>query len=203
MTSSVSAVKRELPPFSQESVVDIGEACPETSGQRVATLVWDDGVGYESRSTAARDRMSGTKVCVTIGQPWVAGEGEGVGAEPSQHTKMETGRGANVHVVHHTNVQDQAGTETETERDRNKGRQKENGKNKGGENRWREKVKMCQVAKIKKKQIGVIKTSQQFQSKGKLQHHQTMTGWGGERKMIRLAKEKRLEEERGAAVAAV
>lgn len=69
MTSSVSAVKRELHPVSQESVVDTREKCPETSGQRVATLVWDDGAGYESRSTAVRDRMSDTKVCVTIGQP--------------------------------------------------------------------------------------------------------------------------------------
>lgn len=69
MTSSVSAVRRELHPFSQDSVVDIRETCPETSGQRVGTLVWDDGVGYESRTTAVRDRMSDTKACVTIGQP--------------------------------------------------------------------------------------------------------------------------------------
>lgn len=69
MTSSISAVRRELHPLSQESAVDIRAKCPETSGQRVAMLVWDDAVGYESRSTAVRDRMSDTKVCVTIGQP--------------------------------------------------------------------------------------------------------------------------------------
>lgn len=50
-----------------------------------------------------------------------------------QHTKMETGRDANVHGVHHTNVQDQAGTARERERERNKERKE--GGNKGGENR--------------------------------------------------------------------
>lgn len=51
------------------------------------------------------------------------GRGEGGWrAEPAQHTKMETGRDANVHGVHHTNVQDRAGTA----RERNK-------ENRGGE----------------------------------------------------------------------
>lgn len=58
------------------------------------------------------------------------GRGEGGWrAEPAQHTKMETGRDANVHGVHHTNVQDRAGTAREREI------KKTGGGNKGGENR--------------------------------------------------------------------
>lgn len=67
----------------------------------------------------------------------MAGEGErgggveGRGAEPAQHTKMETGRDANVHGVHHTNVQDRAGTARERNQERKEG------ENKGGENKMK------------------------------------------------------------------
>lgn len=64
MASSVSAVKRELHPLSQES-----EESVQRHEARVATLVWDDGVGYKSRSRALRDTIRDATVCVMMGQP--------------------------------------------------------------------------------------------------------------------------------------
>lgn len=73
---------------------------------------------YESRNTVMRDKMSDTKVHVTDEQPWVAGWG---GQHNPDHTKMHTGRDENVHVVHHTNVQNQASEQEHWEREKRKG----------------------------------------------------------------------------------
>lgn len=68
-----------------------------------------------------RDKMSDTKVHVTDEQPWVA---EGRGQHNPEHTKMDTGRDANVHVDHDTNVQDQATEQEHWERTK-RGRENE------------------------------------------------------------------------------
>lgn len=138
-------------------------------GQTKASFPYSYGVtpyeNYESRSTVMRDKMSDTKVHVTDEQPWVAVRGGGA-AQPRTHQNAhrsgrKCSRGPQHQCPYQAREQERweriKGREREGEENKGRGggnEGKQRGKiEKGGENRGRDKVKMCQVwkPKVKKK----------------------------------------------------